>query len=631
MKYFTKALFVLLVLIIGITALLPLISVNHGHEQEMSEWEITWVDQLDLSLTADELSQLPGWKQANAGDPTPQAPAAESRAAWVRLLLPAGNENSAIMLEQLSGKQVIVLEHEHAIYNKTLQRFPYTSDILLPVKLGNEPTELYIGMASDRGKVGLYNPAKYGEFTSTLFDFVRKDMTDLILGCSFTVIAVMLLVCSLFVIEEGNKAILSLAAVILCIGILVITYSPFLYNFYSSYGTFYRNLFDLALFAVLPIFSYFMEQIFNKGRFLFLLRRFRQFQTVYSLICLVFLLLHGQQQEGMYNFVTGTVLGYLMMIQIVLLIICTISSISKGNREEGLIFTAGLISFGGVGLGELFWYYLSGSEYRLHLWKWGVLCFVLSLIVIVGRRISKSHDQVLEYSRKLEAFNNELQRSEKMEIISELAASVAHEVRNPLQVTRGFLQLLSNLDHSPQEKQYLGLALEELDRASGIISDFLTFAKPEVNKPKKLNIAAEFKHIESILSPMANLNSGKITVTIPESLFIMGSSSKFKQAFINIIKNSIESFKGNAEGEIRLWAYELEQTVYIHVKDNGEGMTEAELQRLGEPYFSNKTKGTGLGLMVTFRIIEVMQGDIRFVSEKGKGTEVIITLPAVAG
>src|SRR5690606_12650666 len=108
----------------------------------------------------------------------------------------------------------------------------------------------------------------------------------------------------------------------------------------------------------------------------------------------------------------------------------------------------------------------------------------------------------------------------------ELAASVAHEVRNPLQVTRGFIQLLAEKQQN-SDKLYLNMALDELDRASYIITDFLTFAKPEVGKVATLNLLNEFIHIEGILVPMANLQGGRITVNIPDNLLIKGNSSKF--------------------------------------------------------------------------------------------------------
>ena len=165
-------------------------------------------------------------------------------------------------------------------------------------------------------------------------------------------------------------------------------------------------------------------------------------------------------------------------------------------------------------------------------------------------------------------FNNELQRSEKMEIISELAASVAHEVRNPLQVTRGFMRLLAQ-NTKQAEKEYFGLALKELDRASGIITDFLTFAKPELENETKLNVYEELKHVKAS-SPLANLSGGSIELDNAKELFMTGNSSKLKQAMINIVKNSIEALDG--EGVIRIWAYAKGEEVVIHIKDDGIGM-----------------------------------------------------------
>lgn len=107
-----------------------------------------------------------------------------------------------------------------------------------------------------------------------------------------------------------------------------------------------------------------------------------------------------------------------------------------------------------------------------------------------------------------------------------------------------------------------------------------------------------------------------IELNLQSDLCVIGSSAKFKQAFINIIKNSIEALQDN--GLIRVTAWEFGAHVMISVRDNGEGMNGSELARLGEPYYSNKTKGTGLGLMVTFRIIEAMEGTTEFQSEKGK-------------
>ncbi|WP_223068894.1 sensor histidine kinase [Paenibacillus caui] len=632
MKYLLlKIVIVILVLTVVGTAIMPVIDLKNKYETDkIKEWQLVWVDKLDPSVTEAQLGQLEGWKTASTANPLPGVPKGEhgSAAAWIRLVLPAKSGSSVIMMQNLFGKQVLVLFDNRVVYQTNHKTVPYSNNILLPISPGKAQRVMYIGVSSSRDQIGLKGEVSYGNFNALLIEFVKKDLSDFILGSAFIFIAVIMLMCSLFLNDENMKGWLSLSIVILCIGILVITYSPFMYNFYGEYEALYDNLFDLSMFVFFPVFTYYVEQIFDKSGFLFLFRRFRQFQMVYSGLCAILLLANRlgiQMNIQSYRFITVRLLGYLIIFQLAFLFACAIINAVMG-KKEGIIFTIGFSIFTFTALVELIWYFAKEQDYRFFLWKWGVLCFVLSLIIILGRRFAKNHEQVVEYSKRLEMFNNELQRSEKMDIISELAASVAHEVRNPLQVTRGFIQLLNEKSENNQEKVYLAMALEELDRASDIITDFLTFAKPEVGKVSKLNILQEFKHIESILIPMANLLGGKIDVDIPEHLHMTGSSSKFKQAFINIIKNSIESLQG--EGEIRVWAYEENENVYIHVKDNGEGMTEAELARLGEPYFSNKTKGTGLGLMVTFRIIEVMQGEIEFTSVKGKGTEAVIRFPS---
>ncbi len=284
--------------------------------------------------------------------------------------------------------------------------------------------------------------------------------------------------------------------------------------------------------------------------------------------------------------------------------------------------------FAAIGVSEVIWYFIQDMNYDLFFWKWGILSFVASLIIILARRILQNYEQVVKYSKQLEVFNNELQRSEKMEIISQLAASVAHEVRNPLQVTRGFLQLLREKTTSDKDKSFMVLAIDELDRASEIITDFLTFAKPQLEQTTLLNVAEEIQKIEGILAPLATMQGGVIKVDLASDLYVRGNSSKLKQALINIIKNSIEAL--DKDGIIHIRAYMDDSGhVVICIKDNGEGMHEADLKRLGEPYYSKKTKGTGLGLMVTFRIIEVMQGRVEFISNKGVGTEAIIHIPSV--
>ncbi|RAK18929.1 two-component system sporulation sensor kinase B [Anoxybacillus vitaminiphilus] len=219
-------------------------------------------------------------------------------------------------------------------------------------------------------------------------------------------------------------------------------------------------------------------------------------------------------------------------------------------------------------------------------------------------------------------------RAEKMEVVSHLAASISHEVRNPLTASRGFMQLLEQ-HHLPLEKrkEYIRIAVEELDRAEAIITDYLTFAKPAPECVEKLNIKTEIERVIDILRPLANMSSVEIqTSLIP--LHVKGERDKFQQCLLNIIKNAIEAMPNG--GLLDIYVSLDKNNVLIRISDTGVGMTGEQIERLGEPYFTTKgTKGTGLGMMVVYRIIESMNGTIKITSEVNKGTQVCVYLPLI--
>ncbi|USB34005.1 sensor histidine kinase [Paenibacillus sp. YPG26] len=590
------------------------------------KWNVAWVNSLDMPGDSSQIKTLNGWHSANIDDPMPGRPIGGSKA-WIEFTLPGGDKGpQAILLDKVYAQEVTVYLGDTKIYESPRNEIYDIKKVIVPFQQSDHGEQVYVGFTSSYSRIGLVkDEIKVGNYEQLQGHFVKKDVLDFVIGGALIFIAIIMLICLFFLNNIHLVSWLALSMVILSSGILIITYSTFLYTFYEVNVKNTQWIFDISLFVLLYSMNFFFEKIFGKG-FFSIITIARRVHLSYSLFCFMFALFNifnSHNYDHIYAVLTTTIMGYIMIIQFAILVSVALVDAIKGNME-GIIFSIGFSLLALLSLVELVWYLMNNQKYELVAWKWGLICFLISLIVILGKRFAKNHDQLVEYSQRLEIFNDEMQRSEKMEIISELAASVAHEVRNPLQVTRGFLQLLSEKQQS-QDKIYLGMALEELDRASGIITDFLTFAKPEAGKNTVLNILNEFTHIEGILVPMANLQGGRITMDIPPLLEVKGNSSKFKQAFINIIKNSIEALQG--QGEIQIWAYEREGQIYIHVKDNGEGMSAAELARLGEPYFSNKSKGTGLGLMVTYSIIDVMNGELTFKSEKGVGTEAIIRFP----
>lgn len=598
---------------------------GHYAANKITEWQIQWGQSPgDTGLEVPDGDQG-AWFDSGTANPAGDLPDGLS-SAWIRIQLPDFHYVSpAVYIEKLYALHIKVFVENRLVLEGDRSYIKDNYSLLVPLTGEDNGKTMYIWTSTLQDRIGIKNSIVIGEHSELIRHFVKNGLIDVILGGSFIFVALVLFMCGFFLDREHFTIAVSLSIVIAATGILAITYSPFIYTFYSQYGALSIIFLDLGLLSLLPALTFLFEKIFGSGRFA-IIRRFRIFQTAYSAFCILCLIINTLADNRFvefYYFVSTTVIGFIMITQFVLLIACVIFFSLKKNKDA-ITFAIGFGTAALTGVAELVWYYINNGDYDLFYWKWALVVFILSLIVILGRRLALNHRQVVKYSRELELFNNELQRSEKMEIISELAASVAHEVRNPLQVTRGFLQLLSE-KASGSEEQYLSMALSELDRAANIITDFLTFAKPEFEQISILNVREEFKHIESIMLPLCHLNGGKMLMQAGEGLWVKGNSSKFKQAFINIIKNSIESL--GEEGTIQMIAYGVGEYVYIHIQDDGEGMEPEVLNRLGEPYFSNKTKGTGLGLMVTFRIIEAMAGEIRFESQKGAGTESVTTLP----
>lgn len=222
-----------------------------------------------------------------------------------------------------------------------------------------------------------------------------------------------------------------------------------------------------------------------------------------------------------------------------------------------------------------------------------------------------------------------IMKAEKLEVVSHLAASISHEVRNPLTSCKGFLQLSHQEEQSPQIKQYLGTAIQELDRASEIINDYLTFAKPAPEEVEKILICDEVQNVINILTPLANMNNVQLVVNLEgrEQAYMLGDRKKLEQSLINIVKNGIESMQGGGRLEITTtYEYPL---VRIEIRDEGMGMTPNQISRLGEPYFTTKENGTGLGMMVSYSLIKSMGGQIDVDSHIGNWTSFSIKFPLV--
>jgi two-component system, sporulation sensor kinase B len=236
----------------------------------------------------------------------------------------------------------------------------------------------------------------------------------------------------------------------------------------------------------------------------------------------------------------------------------------------------------------------------------------------------------IEFVRRNNEMQQQLIKAEKLKAVEQMGAAISHEIRNPLTAASGFVQLLQDDYLSRQKrKEYLSIVKEELISAERVIQDYLTFAKPSLEAFEELNVKSELRQIINILQPLANQNSVEINTDFSVIGFIKGDGQKFRQCFVNVLKNAIESMPNG--GYLTITTEYSKNFVTISVKDTGVGMTLDQLERLGEPFYSTKGKnGTGLGMMVVYSIARAMDGTVWAESEVGVGTIFYFKFPTIS-
>lgn len=266
--------------------------------------------------------------------------------------------------------------------------------------------------------------------------------------------------------------------------------------------------------------------------------------------------------------------------------------------------------------------------------------FIAIIIFLKNKRLYKHTEELSALNRLLtienenhektvQSLQEELNKLTQIKTVSEIAASISHEVRNPLTVTRGFTQLLKDGSLTDEQRnQYIKLSLEELDRAERIIGDYLNFAKPSMENKEVLYLNQEIEYIVQVINPYATMNSISVEVNMEDCQYaILGEKQKLRQSLLNIVKNGIEAIE--KKGKITIHLQNSNEEVQLIITDNGKGMSDEQIKNIGTPYFSTKDKGTGLGTMVAFNIIKEMQGEYNIVSQIGKGTTFFISFPLV--
>lgn len=347
------------------------------------------------------------------------------------------------------------------------------------------------------------------------------------------------------------------------------------------------------------------------------------FGLVYGGVLIALLLLVEFVLYRLYLGGEGTWVALLMLVCTFTLCLIIAEPYKNAYRKSLFTFLAGIL-FSLVALGLTFIFFPTYVKQHLvyHLFVIPVqnslgIWLLMSLFgkAIVDKEIFIKHAQ-----------------NEKLQAMSHVAASLAHEVRNPLTAVKGFLRLIQE---SPEERtkteQYIKISLDEIQRTESILTEYLSISKPLTERSEQINVSDQLRIIQEVMLPFANMHNVELDVQIYDTpIVIFANPDEIKQVLVNFVKNAIEACTEVSNGRVMLSILREKENAILMINDNGVGMDEGQINRLGSIYFSTKTSGTGLGLTYSYHVIHSLGGSVRVTSEPFVGTQFTICFPCQA-
>jgi signal transduction histidine kinase len=230
--------------------------------------------------------------------------------------------------------------------------------------------------------------------------------------------------------------------------------------------------------------------------------------------------------------------------------------------------------------------------------------------------------------------------NQKVSIMGQMAAGMAHEIRNPLCALKGFQQLMKQMVTQNQVNQeefllYIDICIDEINKVEMLVSDFLWLARKSSRNEKqwkKIHLNEVLQKVYEICACFVLENSIHLQLDMPkDAVFIWGVASYIEQIILNIVKNSVSAMEDGGVLQVMLTCVPDQNEGILQFIDNGVGIPEEEIGKVFDPFFTTKEEGAGLGLAICKQLVEEMHGTITIQSKKGEGTKVEIRFPLVHG
>ena len=253
--------------------------------------------------------------------------------------------------------------------------------------------------------------------------------------------------------------------------------------------------------------------------------------------------------------------------------------------------------------------------------------FYFAIGILVGALI----DREMLVRRKHAETKLQLERSRHLSLVGQMAAGVAHEIKNPLASIKGALEIIrdENVPKSDRD-EFSDIASKEVKRIDGTVAEFLQFARPRESEKHDIDLSALVESTLKQLNPQVAKAALELKSDVQPGIHVRADWEQLHQALLNLVLNAMEA--SQPSGTLRI---ELKRSnrgrIVLSVSDTGSGMTEAQQAQAFDPFYTTKTAGTGLGLAIVQSIVDGHDGEIEIASAPGKGTQVDVVLPAIGG
>lgn len=566
-------------------------------------WDYAWEKTEAPDGAMDGWKRLPadGWKAADRLL-NPEGREADG-ILWLRTVLPAGSGEAGSLLLQASQLFEVYVDGSLVYVHGALPpsgspHYIGTPPRIVPLPDTSDGNMLHVRVYSHGADIGLIGKPEVSTRQAIQLELIRSQSVRFILGCFYVLVGLLALYPY---VKLKQVHLLSFAGFSAGFGLYQGTRTTLIYMIWDA-PMFWMTVELTSLMLSLASVIAFTGHLFGHG-WKDHLKRVAQLHLLFACLTIPLVLLHAMQAD------------HILRVYQILILASMGAGINRiartawqGERDARTVLT-GMLALCLCGAVDIFRQMLAVESEFPELAYWGAFIFLVSLIIVIIRRL------VFMLAR--------LSNTEKLSVAGQLAAGVAHEIRNPITVISGYLQLMKRTETNTK---MIDIMQGEVNRIRLIMNEFLFLAKPSEPKMGRHRLENIVRDVLQLFRAQAKTLGVSIHFRCPPGFpEVSCDDNQLKQVLVNVIKNALEAMTGG--GSLSIEIGQRGGNAVLTFMDNGCGIPAAVMAKIGEPFFTTKETGNGLGIMICRSIMENHRGSFSIDSAADVGTTVTVKLP----